>query len=80
MEKSREDTALVGLAVDLMLSLNTNGSHYKQFIEEISEDSVVSILIRVFEKSPIHSEVSEKLSVVLQRITYHSPDMKTRLG
>ncbi|EAS00326.2 endo-1,4-beta-xylanase xylA, putative (macronuclear) [Tetrahymena thermophila SB210] len=79
MIQSKDDALLIELSTNLMWSMCTNGSHYNQFIQDISEDNVISKLIVIFEKYSNNYNICEKLSVIIQRISYHNSNLKERL-
>ncbi|KAL4503305.1 hypothetical protein ABPG72_000911 [Tetrahymena utriculariae] len=79
MIQSKDDALLIELSTNLMWSMCTNGSHYNQFIQDISEDNVISKLIIIFEKYSSNYNICEKLSVIIQRISYHNSNLKERL-
>lgn len=60
------------LTGDLLLSFSKNGVHYTKFIQEISGQENLKLLMEIVELFIDRNDVLEKLSVILQRISFHS--------
>jgi len=67
-----DDFEVLQVATDILLSLNYNGAHYRSFIETISKEENIEVVFYVLSKYGENNEFCEKMSVIVQRITYHN--------
>ena len=79
LAESRHDATVLVNAIDLLLNLSSQGLHYTQYIEELAEARNIQVLFTVFEHCAAQLQIIEKLSVILQRVSYLSQDFRNRV-
>jgi len=72
LENNMSEVDVIQFAADVLVSLNCSGAHYSSFVETISKQENIQVILDLLVKYGARNELCEKLSVIIQRIIHHN--------
>ncbi|EGR33851.1 hypothetical protein IMG5_034830 [Ichthyophthirius multifiliis] len=71
MNQSIDQYIVVDLGVNILLNLAYEGQSFQNYIKEISQGFIFEAVVQIFDKYNQKHDICERLSVIIQRITYN---------